>query len=113
MPRKGDKMKMLSKKQIDYAKQILVKDITKKIGLGQYITFIGYETDEGEVVHESLTVAESTEYIPGHWGSGIRQPDYKLGEDLSLQEFVEEEGLRKLRNVFPEQANFITWAWYN
>lgn len=103
---------MLDRKSVRWFKKTFVTGIIELIQEGgtYYCLITNKDSDSQVTVYE---VNSKTEYLPGCWGAGIDQPDYKFGNDLSLQEFADEEALRTIRNIFPNHADFITWAWNN
>lgn len=117
----------LSKKDVVQLKDRLTKEILVQMNAdeddGGYATIVGYETSNymgPYQVLESLVVHNETTHIPRHWHAGIFNSScLKFGDgddvtaDLSRQDFAEEESLRKLRDIFSDQADFITWAWHN
>ncbi|MFH1402162.1 MAG: hypothetical protein ABIG87_00875 [Patescibacteria group bacterium] len=102
----------LTKKEVKSMKGILIIGI-----LNQMQSEYGYELILGGLDEEPrkvLVVDRNTEYIPDHWGAGITNGMYyRFGDTLARVEFASEEAKRKVRNMFPAQAKFITWAWYN
>lgn len=102
----------LNKKGVKNLKRTLITGI-----LSQMNNDVGYEAvlwDSEIQERELLVVDRNTEYIPVHWHAGISgTAGFRFGYDLSRIEFASEEAKRKVRDMFPAQANLITWAWYN
>lgn len=105
-----------TKKLIKELKAQLVKTIMNKMASEDgYDTIVCYVAgDVDELVFEILWVNKDTEYIPSHWKAGIyNSASFRFGQDLSRIDFASEEAKRKIRDMFPGQEDFITWAWYN
>lgn len=105
----------LTKKEVKSLKKTLTHGILNQMqaknGWGGYRLIVGGWDNEPE---EIILVDRDTRYIPDHWNAGITNGCwYKFGSDLARVEFASEEAKRKVRDMFPGQAKFITWAWYN
>ena len=100
----------LTRKEVKSLKRTLTTGI-----LNQMNSETGYEVSLGTPDNRyQETVCASTEYVDSTWGAGIDSgASYKFGDTLTQVEFASEEAKRMLRDMFPAQANFITWAWYN
>jgi len=105
----------LAKKEVKNLKRFLTTGIltqmTAEHGFGGYeLVLWDAETREQEL----FIVDRDTKYIPDNWHAGISNSmSFKFGDDLTRTGFASEEAKRKVRDMFPEQAKFITWAWYN
>lgn len=61
-----------------------------------------------------LIVNDQTQGIPDYWQAGISNSLVMVfGQDITRENFAKEEALRKMRDLFSDQADFITWAWYS
>jgi len=100
MPEKETNMK-LNKKEVKLMKKILVLDILNQINSKK-----GYVYD--------IACSPVSQDFPYVEDLGIDNGfSHKLGDTLSKIEFASEEAKRQVRDTFPGQAGFITWAWYN
>jgi len=104
----------LTKKEVKILKKQLVAGILRQmsteVGDGYKLVLWDCDTQQREL----LVVDRETRYIPDNWHAGITNGVfYKFGDTLTRVGFASEEAKRMVRDMFPEQARFVTWAWYN
>jgi len=102
----------LSKKEIKRLKNVFIAGILSQMASksGYECVLWNAETEERELI----IVNQATRYLPDYWQAGITNGvSFRFGADLARIEFASEEAKRMVRDMFPDQAGFITWAWYN
>lgn len=97
----------LTKKDVKKLKRTLTTGILNQINSeAGYLVILG--TAEYNLVER---INCNTKWVDSTWGAGICA--YAFGVDLTRVDFASEEAKRLVRGMFPTQAAFIIWAWYN
>ncbi len=104
----------ISKKEVKTLKNQLTVGILHQMNFGEYLSNWTEYYDNGSREEKSLLINSKTEYIPSSWHAGIYSVfEFNFGIDFARVNFASEEAKRIVRDMFPSQADFITWAWYN
>ena len=92
-------------KKIKKIKRTLTRRILRRMNFDRYPLVI-----EEKVLY----ISSHTKFIPAEWVAGIEGNPLEFGwGGFSRPEFASEEAKRILRDMFPEKARLITWAWYH